>query len=204
MASISTALLGPGEPAEIPGLILCPPRPPPAAQVLREWGEGSGAKVKAGPTGPAPLRGGWGRGGVPTPCGTVRGPAATGETLWEQRNGREPGQCFPCPLRHWGIYWAPRPNPLPSEPPFCCTEPKPCLYTPTQGPTSTPHTLRPPPTALGLNPTHTPSPRALLQTLELHTPGHPSEQAASPIHAGPKPRPHPMLKRHPRLGPTPP
>ena len=33
---VSPAHLGPQEPAEIPGLILCPPRPPPAAQVLRE------------------------------------------------------------------------------------------------------------------------------------------------------------------------
>ena len=28
---------GPQEPAEIPGLIPCLPRPPPAAHVLREW-----------------------------------------------------------------------------------------------------------------------------------------------------------------------
>ena len=34
---VSPAHLGPWEPAEIPGLILCPPRPPPAARVLREW-----------------------------------------------------------------------------------------------------------------------------------------------------------------------
>ena len=39
---ISPAHLGPREPAEIPGLILCPPRPPPAAQVLREWEGGKG------------------------------------------------------------------------------------------------------------------------------------------------------------------
>ena len=31
------AHLGPQEPAEVPSLILCPPRPPPAVQVLREW-----------------------------------------------------------------------------------------------------------------------------------------------------------------------
>ena len=30
MASISPTHLGPWEPAEIPGLILCPPKPPPA------------------------------------------------------------------------------------------------------------------------------------------------------------------------------
>ena len=34
--------LGPPEPAEIPGLILCPPRPPPAVRVLREWEGGKG------------------------------------------------------------------------------------------------------------------------------------------------------------------
>ena len=73
----------------------------------------------------------------------VRGPEGTGETLWEtvvggaRRNGRERGQDFPCPLRRWGTCWAPGPNPLPSEPPSCCAEPKPRPYTPTQGPTST-------------------------------------------------------------------
>ena len=36
------AHLGPWEPAEIPGLILCPPRPPPASRVLREWEGGKG------------------------------------------------------------------------------------------------------------------------------------------------------------------
>ena len=45
MASISRAHLGPWEPAEIPGLILCPLRPPPATQVLREW-EGEKAEQK--------------------------------------------------------------------------------------------------------------------------------------------------------------
>ena len=33
----SPAHLGSQEPAEIPGLILCPPRSPPAMLVLREW-----------------------------------------------------------------------------------------------------------------------------------------------------------------------
>ena len=36
------AKLGPREPAEIPGLILCPPTPPPAAWVLREREGGKG------------------------------------------------------------------------------------------------------------------------------------------------------------------
>ena len=39
---VSPAHLGPQEPAEIPGLILCPPRPHLAAQVLREWEGGKG------------------------------------------------------------------------------------------------------------------------------------------------------------------
>ena len=39
---VSPAHLDPQEPVEIPGLILCPPRPPPAARVLREWEGGKG------------------------------------------------------------------------------------------------------------------------------------------------------------------
>ena len=39
---VSPAHLGPQEPAEIPDLILCPPRPPPATRVLREWEGGKG------------------------------------------------------------------------------------------------------------------------------------------------------------------
>ena len=67
---VSPAHLGSLEPAEIPGLILCPLRPTPAIWLLREWkgGEG-GAKVKARPTRLASLRGSWGRGGVPTSSG---------------------------------------------------------------------------------------------------------------------------------------
>ena len=34
---VSPAHWGSQEPVEIPGLILCAPRPPPAARVLREW-----------------------------------------------------------------------------------------------------------------------------------------------------------------------
>ena len=41
-AQVSPALLGLWEPAEIPGLILCPPRAPRAMQVLREWEGGKG------------------------------------------------------------------------------------------------------------------------------------------------------------------
>ena len=39
---LSPAHLGSREPAEIPGLIFCPPRPPPATRVLREWEGGKG------------------------------------------------------------------------------------------------------------------------------------------------------------------
>ena len=34
---VSPAYLDPQELVEIPGLILCPPRPPPAMRVLKEW-----------------------------------------------------------------------------------------------------------------------------------------------------------------------
>ena len=39
---VSPAHLGPWKPAEIPGLILCPLRPPLATQALREWEGGKG------------------------------------------------------------------------------------------------------------------------------------------------------------------
>ena len=39
---VSPAQLDPQEPVEIPVLILCPPRPPPALWVLRELGGGKG------------------------------------------------------------------------------------------------------------------------------------------------------------------
>ena len=39
---VSSAHLGPQEPAEIQGLILCLPRPPPAVWVLKEWEGGNG------------------------------------------------------------------------------------------------------------------------------------------------------------------
>ena len=39
---VSPAHLVPQEPAEIPGMILCPLRPPPAVQVLREQEGGKG------------------------------------------------------------------------------------------------------------------------------------------------------------------
>ena len=101
-------------------------------------GREGGAKVKAGPPGPAPLRGGWGRGGVLTPSGTH--PWLGVQRGWGRpwgrpcggawRNGRESSQCFPCPLRHQGVCWAPGPNSLPSEPPSCRPEPEPHPYTP--------------------------------------------------------------------------
>ena len=135
---VSPAHMGPQEPAGIPGLILCPPRPLPAAWVLKEW-EGRESKSK-GQTSRTSTPEGWlgeGRSSYTqqdTP--TVRGPVGTGQTLGEtlggaRRNGRERGQCFPCPLRHWGACWAHRPNPLPSEPPSYHEEPKTCPCTPT-------------------------------------------------------------------------
>ena len=39
---VSPAHLGSQEPAEILALILCPPRPPPAVWVMREWEGGKG------------------------------------------------------------------------------------------------------------------------------------------------------------------
>ena len=42
IASISPAHLGSREPAEIPGWILCPLRPPPTPKVLRQWEGGKG------------------------------------------------------------------------------------------------------------------------------------------------------------------
>ena len=42
VANVSPVHLGPGEPAEIPGLILCQPRSPPTVWVLREWEGGKG------------------------------------------------------------------------------------------------------------------------------------------------------------------
>ena len=89
----------------------------------------------------APLRGGSGRRGVPTPSGTQPwlGVQQRRGRWWgrARRNRRERGQCFPCQLRHQGDCWAPGPNSLPSEPPSCCAEPKPQPYTPSQGTTST-------------------------------------------------------------------
>ena len=140
MASqVSPAHLSPQEPAEIHPDPLPTEAPSSRAGPEGVGGREGGAKVKAGPQGQAPLRGGWGRGGVPTPRGThpwlgVQRQRWRPWGRWwggAQRNGREPGQHSPCPPRH------PRPNPLPWEPPSCHSEPKPCPYNPIQGPTST-------------------------------------------------------------------
>ena len=65
----SPAHLDSQEPAKIPGLILCSPRPPPAVRVLREWEGGKGSKSK-GQTSRTGTPEGWlGREGVPTPSG---------------------------------------------------------------------------------------------------------------------------------------
>ena len=124
-----------------------------------------------------------------------------GRCSGEWRNGREHGQHFPCWLGHQRASWDPGPNTVPSEAPSSIAELKPCPYTPTQGPTSTGNTQRPPlrptPATLGLNLTHKSSLTAYLQTLELHSPKPPSERAAFPLPPGPKPRTHPTLECHP-------
>ena len=162
-------------------------------------GREEGAKVKAGPPGLAPLRGGWGRGRVPTPTSTHpqlgvqwgQGDPGGDGGGGAQGNGREWGHCFPCPLRYREECWAPRPNPLPLEPPSCCAEPKPHPYTPTQSPTST---LGDPFNELG----HTHSLRALPPNCGMpHSRHPPFEMLPLPFHAGPKQRLCPRLECHP-------
>ena len=83
---VSPAHLGPREPAEIPGLILCPPRPSPAVRVLREW-EGRKGEQNIGRTYRMGTPEGWlGEGRTSytqwdPPM--VRGSASMGETLGE-------------------------------------------------------------------------------------------------------------------------
>ena len=138
---VSPAHLGPRESAEIPGLMLCPPRPPPASRVLRER-EGRGSKSKAQTYRTGTPEGWLGEGrSVPKPSGTHPRLGVQ----WEQgRPWCRPGEeghrgtegngasAFPVHLGTWGAHWAPRPNPLPSEPPCCHAEPKPRPYTPTR------------------------------------------------------------------------
>ena len=73
----SPAHLGTREPAEIPGLILCPPRPPPAVGPKGAGGREGGAKVKARPMGTASLRSSYSQRDPPI----VRGPVGMGETV---------------------------------------------------------------------------------------------------------------------------
>ena len=161
MASVSPVHLGPGEPAEIPGLILCPPRPPPAARVLREL-RGSRSKGRTSGTGTPEGRLGEGRGSH-----TFSPPPLHGAHPWlgvQQRQGRPSGewrhrrersQCSPCPLGRQGACCAPGPNPPPSEAPWVAQSPSsapaphlgPRLYTHSKtpssytGPKRHPHTL---------------------------------------------------------------
>ena len=98
-ASISPAHLGSREPSEVPGLILCPLRPPPATWVLREWGRG---RKSRGQMGPVPLR--EAGGGERFPClgGAHHSKGISRDRerpSGDQRMGRELGQHFPCPLR---------------------------------------------------------------------------------------------------------
>ena len=83
---VSPAYVDPQEPVEIPGLILCPPRPPPAAWVLREWEGGRGSKSKGQTSGTGTPEGWLGEGRssyTQWDPPTVRGPTMTEETLGE-------------------------------------------------------------------------------------------------------------------------
>ena len=101
--------------------------------------------------GSVPQRGGWGEGGVPMPRGShpwwgeQRGRGGTLGRL-EDWKGMRPA--FPLPTWALGPCWGPGPDPLRSEGPSSCAEPKPCPRTPTQGLTSTLYTPTTPPTML--------------------------------------------------------
>ena len=166
----------------------------------------------------APPRGGWGdRRSSYTQWDPpmVRGPAAMGgtrgETVGEGHEGTEGNgaSTFPVhlgtgePVGLLGLILCPRslppamqsPSPAPTPPPRA-----PSLHAET------------PSNALGLNPTHTPSLRALPPNSRTpHSRGPPFHVLPLPFHTGPKQRPHPKLKRHqppqprsrPTLNPTP-
>ena len=78
---VSLAHLGPWEPAEIPHLILCPPRTLPATRVLRECEGGKGSKSKGQTNGTSTPEGRLGDGRssyTQRNPPTVRGPAGRG------------------------------------------------------------------------------------------------------------------------------
>ena len=159
----------------------------------------------------APLRGGWGRGGVPTQQDPpmIRCPAGMRETLGEMGVGcrgmeGNAASTFPVHLAQGSLLGshlilcpqslppaAQNPSPAPTPPPRAL-----CLHSET--PSETPSNV------LGLNPTYTPSSRALAPNSGTpHSGGPPLDMLPFPFHEGPKQRACPRLEHHPHLGPTP-
>ena len=153
------------------------------------------------------MRGGWRRGGVPTPSGTH--PWLGVQQGWGRPWGRwglcrgmvgNAARAFPvhlgteepvgltglilCSLRASLLLCRAQAHPL---------HPHPGPYLYTRRPP-----LRTPPTELGLNPTHTSSPRALPPNSGApHSGGPPLEVLPLSFHTGPKQRHHPMLEHCP-------
>ena len=164
MARFPLPTWAPREPAEIPGLILCPPKPPPAACVLRE-GRGSKSKGQTYGTGTSEGWLGEGRSSYTQwDPPMVRGPAGMGETLGGVAEERNVASDFPVhlctgePVGLPGLILCPQslpptiqsPSPTPTSPPRAlplhsenhsetpsnCAGPNPHPHTLTQGLTS--------------------------------------------------------------------
>ena len=146
------------------------------------------------------MRGGWGRGGVPTPSGTdpwLRGQQLGGHPRgW--RGGME-GNVASTFSVHLGTS---EPVGLPGLI-LLLRSLLPAVQSPSLAPTPHPGTylynrrppLRAPPTTLGLNPTHTPSPRALPPTSgPPHSRPPPLEVLPLPFCADPKQSPCPTFE----------
>ena len=164
---VSPTHLGPREPAEIPGLILCPLRPPTAARACRSGREGRGSKSKGWTSGTGSPEWWLGEG---RSCYTqqdppmVRGPAAAegtlGETMGEGHKGTEGNRASTFfvhlgtrrPVGLQGLILCPQ-----SLPP-AMQNPSPAPTPPPKAPPLHSETLS---NMLGLNPTHIPSLRAL-------------------------------------------